>query len=367
MIQSDLPLTRLSDPSAWTIHCYFDITPESPDGRRVALFRIAPDKAGGQVLVVNADGTERREVGPPIVAPMGPNWHHGEAAQQWLDNSRVVHNRVRSDGRPTSAIVDVETGQLHMLDVTVRMLHPSRSLGITSSHEMKLGAGRDTEPPAVFRVDLDSGIVTRLFGIDDILAIHPRADVARKYPMQFKHTKWSPDGTRLFVVYHNEHLRDVHRGGDRVKSIILADADGGRLRYLGEFGHHPMWSPDGRDVLTYEPHADGSQSLVARPADGGESRTLLSPAPGVHGSLDPAAATLVTDTVPGTAGGDGSVFTLDLATGAQRTLATFTHPPIPHDHRVHPHPAWSRDGRRAYFNAAPDGIGQVFVVLVPGG
>ena len=364
MIDSDCPIIRLSDPSAWTIHCYFDITPESPGGRRVAMFRIAPDKASGQVLVVNADGTDRREVGEPIVAPMGPNWHHGEAAQQWLDDRRIVHNRVRADGRPISAIVDVDTGELRTLDVTVRMIHPSRPLGITSSHEMNLGTGGDGEPQAVFKVDLDSGAVRRLFDVNDVLAIHPLAEVARRYDMRFKHTKWSPDGTRFLVVFHNEHLRDVHRGPDRVKSIILADADGGTLRYLGEFGHHPMWSPDGRDVLTYERRADGGQSLVARPADGGERRTLLDPAPGAHGSLDPAATTLVTDTVPGPGGGDGAVFTLDLATGARRTLATFTHPPISLDHRVHPHPAWSRDGRRVYFNAAPDGTAQVFAVEV---
>ena len=46
-------------------------------------------------------------------------------------------------------------------------------------------------------------------------------------------------------------------------------------------------------------------------------------------------------------------------------------PELPSDRRCHPHPAWSHDGRRVYFNSADSGAHQVYVVdvssVVPAG
>jgi len=356
VIHSNLPLTRLSAPGVWTLHCYFDISPESPDGSRVTCFSIADDKSSGQTLVVDADGSNRRGVGGETATANVGMWHHAGARQQWIDNRRIIHNRLEAGGAAFSEVVEVDSGQTVRMELPVRMVNPVAPVGITSSHEAAFG-GASGEPPAVFRVDLTDGRSEKLFDIEDIRAIHPQAELAARYDMRIKHTKWSPDGRMFFLVYNNEHLRRTGQPYDRIKSLVLADADGGNLRYLTEFGHHPMWSPDGADVLAYS-----GSDLVALPAGGGPMRTLLAGAPGVHGSLDPTGTTLVTDLVPGESGGEGGVLTIDLASGRQRTLATFTHPPIEYEYRVHPHPAWSRNGRRVYFNAVDDGVAQVFAV-----
>ena len=62
--------------------------------------------------------------------------------------------------------------------------------------------------------------------------------------------------------------------------------------------------------------------------------------------------------------GRAAVLLYDVATGKHRVLATFRLNDASHQTGIHPHPVWSRDGKRAYFNSAETGMPQVWAVQV---
>jgi WD40 repeat protein len=134
-------------------------------------------------------------------------------------------------------------------------------------------------------------------------------------PMSF-----SPDGSKLAFGDKNVHVVDVNTGTDRTlgpcrqPTCLVA------------------WSPNSKQILTVSP-----TGLVQLPVDGGPAGTHpLPPAWSVTG-LDVNAAGQVALT--GRASGEGSVMTVDLATGRAEVLFKFGPYADLGD------PRWSSDGR----------------------
>jgi Tol biopolymer transport system component len=138
---------------------------------------------------------------------------------------------------------------------------------------------------------------------------------------------------------------------------------GDDVAYLGEFGHHPMWTPDGQGIIAYVIE-DDAQHLVRYPLDGSPPRVFLENLPGVHGSLDRAGQRLVTDVFGPQAPGEAHILLVDVARGERTVLASGTHER--HDHLAgsHPHPQWSRDESRIFFNMADTGVPQLYAVAL---
>jgi Tol biopolymer transport system component len=143
----------------------------------------------------------------------------------------------------------------------------------------------------------------------------------------------------------------------------VCDADGSGLRYLGEFGHHPAWHPTRDAVLWGGGQDDVGPCLFEQPLDGGEP-TLFAANTGIHSSVSPDGRYVATDRFDTPEAGTCSLDIIDVATGEGTTLATFPMPAPPYE-QSHPHPAWSRDSRRIYFNCAASGIPQLYAVDLP--
>jgi hypothetical protein len=340
------PCECISGPGP-ALHPYFDLCPESTDGRHVVYFSFdGPVPGPGRLVVQAHDGSGSRLIGPRLHGIA-----HAAARQQWVDAQTVAVAVVR-EGAGETLLLSIADGSRRRVPGVIRMAAPDGSCALTADNEWRaMGA----EPPevAVWRMVFASGTLTRLFGREELIAAHPRANELRGIAgtLACKHTKWNPDSRRFFHVFHNEGARRKDPSLPRVKSLMLAQSDGSGLRYVDDFGTHPFWGKEGRAIWSFKPLGGDGMAIMEHPLDGGKAVQITDPVHGNHGCLNPAGTHMVMDHFDREQG-TAEVNTLCLETGELRPVARFAAVDLAHATGTHPHPTWSRDGRRVYFNAA---------------
>lgn len=360
-MKSGFPITRISDGAQPAVLAYFDICPESPGGNGV-VYNLLPPEGPNNVAyragIATRDGTGHRAVGPPTLG----NYHTG-ARPQWIAGDEIAY-AYPGNGRPETACVNIHNGSVRTVPGALRMYSFEARKGLSSSHDARL-IGIDIAE-SVSLMDLTAGTLKEIFTVEDVAAIHPRQKVARQYPVYFKHTKWSADGRRFMTVFHNADTPAFRNGeidrSHRIKSIMIAEADGSGLRHFSEFHHHPAWHPRRDAIVTGASQPQTGPCLLLHPLDGSEP-SLFASGTGVHSSISPDGRYVATDRYGKGMTGDCTVERIDVETGESEVLATFPAPQPPYD-TSHAHPAWSRDGKRIYFNAMEDGLPQVYAVDV---
>ena len=350
-------VTQISAGWLPAVHAYFDLCPESPDGSKAVYFEYTPGSPPmGRVMVATLD-TAGQPIRHDPASDAISGSTHGGVDEQWVDNDTVAYS-VRGSGGSETVVYSVKDASSRRIPAGIRMFCPANGTGLTST------GGRRGGEPTVLSMDFRTGAVRKLFTRGDALAIHPMKDRIKDLDrIYFKHTKWTDDGRRFMVVFTNEGYTRP-QGVIGVKSILVADAGGTNLRYLTEFGHHPMWSHDGTYAYAFEFAEAGTLNLMAYPIDGRESYPILKGIRGWHASLSPDGKTLVTDVGQWEKPGRSAILLYDVATGKYEVLATFALSDASHETGIHPHPVWSRDGKRVYFNSAESGQPQVYAVAV---
>ncbi len=358
-------LTRLTPPGVHAIHFYYDVCPESPDGRRVVYvaFDRPPEvplvDVPGTVCVVEvATGMTRQ------VARLEHAERHAGARQLWVDDDTIAF----CDGAPGSlrtVLVSLTDGTQREMAGALRMLSPTAPVGLTTSH--------DYDPPArhlddtVCRMELTAGRLTPLFTLEQAMRLHP---LGVSFPgsehLAFMHTKWAPDGARFFVMASNTSpLTRLQQPGEGVHAVFVADADGGNLRYAGEEAHHPMWGVDPRSgrpiICTFVNRPDRGQDLTAFDPDTGARWTLIERMLGKHACVNHDGTRIVVDLTNWPHKPLGAVVAYDVAHQDFQVLAQVSQPDYS-NRACHLHPTWSRDGQRAYFNTSTPGERSLWVV-----
>lgn len=358
-LKSKTPVTQISAGWNPAVHAYFDLCPESPDGKRVTYFQFMEGPPGqGQVMVADleSEGGRLRPVRhQPIGEPCRGGGHEG-VEQQWVDKDTVAYVA----GRGETVVCSLKDGSMRRLQGSIRMFCPANGMGLSTRGPVQ------SDEPTVYQMDFRTGAFKKLFGFQEMLAIHPWKDSIKDLDKVFiKHTKWTDDGKHFFVVFTNEGYprpADVRL----VKSILVADADGSNLRYLAEFGHHPMWSADGTYAYAFDFRPNNLLDLTAYPIDGSKPYALLTNIQGWHASVRPDGTSCVTDVggLPEEKG-MGGLLLYDLKTKARNVLVAMKMPDTTHATGVHAHPVWSKDGKRVYFNSADTGVPHVYSIEIP--
>jgi Tol biopolymer transport system component len=216
---------------------------------------------------------------------------------------------------------------------------------------------------AVFLQDFDTGKIKRLTAVEECRLIHPRRDAIAKWHLFIKHAKWAPDASRLFFVFTNE-IRFDRKYGElpRVKDIYVINADGSGLRRLGEFGNHPLWHPNGKDILANctLPGRTGL-SLTLIDADTGERRLASRAMPGAgHPSFSPDGRWIALERVEK---GHGKIYVVNAHTDEITLLAQPK--VVDHTHQgTHLHPVWSQDSRQILIASDASGSSQLCVITL---
>jgi Tol biopolymer transport system component len=197
----------------------------SPDGSRIAFDGVAGD-GHSHIFVVNADGTGLTQITSGDGDEIAPNWSP--------DGARLSVETQRSSSEPTGiAIVDVATGELHMITENPFGGDDAEPTWSPDGTRIAFGRSRGAQqyPSALFVVDVDGRGLQRL----------------TSYGLNAYRPAWSPDGTR--IIFNSNDTP----GRIEDAEIYIAASDGSGLRRLtheeNASAFRPTWSPDGEWIL----------------------------------------------------------------------------------------------------------------------
>jgi len=359
-MESKYEVRQISKPGKHAVHAYYDICPENFDGDHIVYSEFEEDRVPGpcKVVLCEKTGENKRYVGRNNDC-LG----HVGAFAQWHDRTSVSFLTEGGSG-VTTAVYELEADQKQVFPGRMRQYCAALQRGFL------LEAAPEAENPhqLINRVTIFDFTQQKALAV--ITTEMCRALIPRGVPkppleqLNFQNTKWSPDARSFFTVFGNEGYRKKNDAQETLKCLIAGDADGSDLRFVAAFGHHPMWTPDSSGFIAYM-RKDKGQDLCLFTLGERVERTVMIPnALGVHATLHSDRRRVVTDIFRFPEPHQASIGIYDLETKALEIIATFNHKVYDHTHGFHPHPVWSRDGKRLYFNGQDNGYAQLYALLL---
>jgi Tol biopolymer transport system component len=337
------------DEDRHSMHAYYVHCPESPDGRWLLYYTsTTADGHTGQVCV------RERATGQETVVARNVTCEdaHRVACQQWtMNGAKVAFHDVR-DGRWRVVVVDRAGGaeQVVGLDYQVGFGSPTGSLIPMYGCHWNPGEHRSIDA-----FDLKTG---QLRTIVPIAAVHDQYDEYLKkqfgsLPVSTFFPVVSPDEQRLFFKMAGNSMGNDFRtkgASQRQGLFIYSIAEGRFLHMVGKWGH-PAWKSDSRTILEMA-------NRVIDTDRGSETRIPNLPSfSGCHPSFSPDGTLFVCDAVLneslGGPVGDWGIVVGDVRGEKFEIIHRFNNNRGARSWRVsHPHPIFSHDGKRIYFNVS---------------
>lgn len=339
-------------PDRHTTHAYYLENPESPDGSRVVFF--ASTKADGQfgdVVVID------RSSGKETVVARGVTTEdaHRVACQQWTMNGQAVAYHDVRDARWGVYVVDLATGAKRTIALDRQL-----SFGVPTGDTLPV-YGMHWNPGAHRGLELANartGEVKTIFEIDALKAAYGTqiAEAFADKPISVFFPTPSPDGKRVFFkIAAGSGGNDFRTkaASDRGGLVAYDLAENRFLYYRAKWGH-PAWMPDSRHILEVG-------NLLFDASNGGKMTKIPElpyPGGGPHLSASPDGKLFVQDGTTEKFGGkpgEWGIFVCDVRGGADRyaLIARFDNTGGATSwRRNHPHPVFSADGKRIYFNVS---------------
>ena len=313
------------------------------DHEPLDLVRPAPDDEQRRVPVEALD----RKVGGVAV---GAEDAHRVACQQWASNGRRVVFHGERDGDWFVGAVEVESGR-------ERVLAPGRLKGWGQPHadlvpiygpHWNASALRDLE-----LLNVETGEIRTGLTVTAVKAAYP--DWFEKSfgaaPASIFFPILSPDLQRVFFKLAAPGNGDPRsKDASARQGIVCYSLAEQRFLYMrGKWGH-PSWQPDSRTIT--------ETAFTLFDSNDGSSRRVpgLPVCRGDHPSLSPDGKLFVTDTTMDVFGGDAKEWGIVVADARGHDHVVIHHFDNSRGasswRRSHPHPVFSADGRRIYFNVS---------------
>ena len=340
-----------------TMHTYYLLNPESPDGRHVVFFASThPAGRVGQICI-----RDRQSGAETVLADeIHTEDAHRVTLQQWTAGGKAVAYHEVVDNRWRVVVIDIETR-------VKRIVAEDRQLGFGrgDGHLLPLygchwnpGAHRDLE-----LCDVTTGKIRTAVSI---------AQVAERYgswlekefagrPTSIAFPTISPDQKRVFFKISAGNGGDnfMSKGASHRQGIIFYDLEKERLTFMREKWGHPAWHPDSFHWI--------EMGNLLLDAEGGPV-TRISGVPelrGQHLAVSPCGGLFVTDGLTETLDGlpgQWAVLVADLRGESYAMVQKFAGDRGARSWRVsHPHPVFSADGKRIYYNVNAGEHTQLYV------
>lgn len=349
--EAGVKVAPVSENTHHAIHTYYLTSPESPDGRSVLFY--ASTRADGHEgeLRVRARATGDELV---IARSVATEDAHRAACQQWVCGGRkVAYHNVEPTGEWVVNVVDADG--LHG-----RTVARGRQLGISQpSADIVPLYGPHWNPDkhrGLELVDVNGGDARETSLTPELIRTAYPEWVAKVFgdrPISVFFPVISPDQGRAFFKVATPAGGDFRskRASDR-EGFLCYDLRSERLLSLTPRWGHPAWHPNSRDIL----------EVGGVVIDSGSGKTRRLPGswkfPGSHPSFSPDGTLFTTDLIldrdtPAGPKGHWAVAVGDVATGRSVVVHAFDNSRGARSWRVsHPHPSFSPDGRRLYFNVS---------------
>ncbi len=382
-----VPVTRVTPKDGFYVFTYFDVCPFSPSQRYLAATRL-PFQDRVPVLGQTADVCVidlQEQAIRTVYTTRSWGFQTGALLNWGATDQRLYTNDV-IDGEARCVRIDLESGEttvfagpmyniapdescvigfpLELMDVTqpgygVPGKDPLRPRGLPP------GAAKDE---GIWRTDLETGERTLLVSLADVADQLPCPLPREDGTFYFWHSKFNRQSTRIMQV-----LRCLFPDGSggRNSSTFTFNADGSQIRYLPfdapwiALGGHPNWHADGEHLIRNV--GEEGKTRYCQVRYDGTGRRMLSDTleGGGHPSIEPTGRYLITD---GKVYDNGQKIILRLVDfKAQEQQDVCALPTIDPKsikepiHRLDGHPVWSRDYRKVCFQAAPEGMRQLFI------
>ena len=330
-----------------TIHSYFNTTPESPDGKHVVFFSsTAADGQSGDVCMID------RATGEETVLASGLHTEdaHRVACQQWVSGGqRVVYHNERY-GEWSVNVVEIAAPQERVLarGRLVGFGQPQSDLVPVYGPHWLANGHHDLD-----LLNVATGELRTVAKAEGVRAAYP--DWAAKQfgdkPLSIFFPNLSPDGKRVFFKMASPGNGDPRsKGASAREGLIGYSLADSRFIYLREKWGHPSWTADSHTF------AEAGNLLIDM--DDGKTQRVpkLPPFRGDHPTVSPDGRLYLTDTTLDKFGGtenEWGVIVADVRTGDYVFLARFDNSHGAKSwRRSHPHPVFSPDGHRIYFNVS---------------
>jgi len=389
------------------IHRFFDTSPISPSGKRLALSRFPFEdhepEAGDFCEIVVID----LETGKENVVARTCGWEPQLGANiNWggSDNELYFNDVDTSTWKPFAWKLDAKTGEKTRMEGTVYHASPDGrwliSANMTTMCKTQPGYGvkipRDNARMNIgpvaddgfYLTDTKTGKSRLLLSLKDAFSkATPRIQVGeeiRKSEVYGFHSKFNPQGDRLMLSIRWFPAKDKPRwdmfreAAQEVRyAWVTLKLDGSELHCAvgpeqwDKGGHHATWFPDGRRISMNLTIDRDEVRFVQVNHDGSDLHKMLDTVIGSgHPTVHPDGKHLITDSYGydwdkcGCEDGTIPLRWIDIATGAEERVVRFNtrHPYIPHAVlRIDPHPAWDRTWRYVTFNAFMGGTRRVYI------
>lgn len=339
-----------------TIHTYFNTCPESPDGRWVLYFTSTTSEGHLGDVCIRERATGRERV---LARNVNTEDAHRAACQQWVSGGRRVAFHDVRDGRWLVAVVDVNTGRERILarDRQLCWGRPEGDLVPIYGCHWNPGEHRDLE-----LLNVATGEIRVTATADAVQRAYPEY-VARQFggrPVSVFFPELSPDGKRAFFKLAAPAGGDFRsKEASTREGLVVYDLERSRFLLLREKWGHPGWLADSHTILDVGPTLVDSDTGAAHPLPG------LPKFPGSHPSVSPDGRLFVTDlemTGMGGAPGEWGIAVGDMRGERFEVVHRFDNRGGARSwRRSHPHPVFSPDGRRIYFNVSRDAWTRLYV------
>jgi hypothetical protein len=342
-----------------SIHTYYVANPESPDGKRVLYFT-SKHPAGyvGEIVVLE------RATGKETV--LAENVHtedaHRVACQQWLAGGRLVAYHEVIDKRWRVVVADVETGEKTVVaeNRQIGFGRPEGDLLPTYGCHWNPGPSRD-----LYVWDAKTGKERVALSIGEVERQHGewmREEFAGK-PVSIFFPVLSPDLKRVFFKLAAGNGGDDYmaKNASHRQGTVCFDLEAAQMKWFRAKWGHPGWHPDSRRIfemgnLVFD--TDQPPARYERLADVPSLR-------GSHPSVSPDGKLMVTDGITEPIGGkpgQWGIVVADMRGGKWVTLHHFDQNRGARSwRRSDPHPVFSADGRRIYYNVSDGEHTRLFV------
>jgi hypothetical protein len=344
-------VSAVSGDNHHSMHTYYLTSPESPDGKSVVFYAsVAANGHEGEIRVRDrASGKET-----VLVRGLSTEDAHRVALQQWVSGGkRVAYHNVLPSGEWVVCVVNADGSDERILARNRQLAFGQPTGDVVPMYGMHWNPGthRDCELANVSTGEITTTSLTA----DGFKAKYP--DWVKKMfddkPISIFFPTISPDGTRVFCKIASPAGGDFRSKQASTRfGLLCYDLKDSKYLSLTEKWGHPAWHPNSKDILDV--------GGIVIDSTTGKSRRLPGDwrYPGSHPSYSPDGKLFTTDAMVGyepfnDKKGWWGIVVGNAETGESVMVHKFDHSKGAKSWRIsHPHPSFSPDGKRIYFNVS---------------